>query len=490
MLFRTEASALIGMGHLMRCMSLAKMIKNNFDITFILEHHLPLAEQMIKGEKFNLEYIDKKMNENALYNEAEVVVLDGYNYNEETQKKVKANRKKLVFIDDVHNQHFYADAIINVSDSVSKKDYSVEPYTKLFLGSKYALLRIEFIEAAKKAPREITRVNRVFLSMGGGDSANITLKALKALHTISSLTNIHVVIGAVNPHREELQAHIDNTKGNTKIILHSGLNAAEMISIMNECQVAICPASGTSLEVAAVGSGMISGYTATNQKGILSGLLEHKCAVSVGDLNAITVEELSNNIEQCIKDLSIINAMIKHQKKLVDGLSPLRIVNMFKELEADIEWRTASINDADLYFQWANDDVVRQNSFEQNKISYEEHVKWFKSKLASPDCFFYLFTKNNLPVGQVRIENKKEETVIGVSVDEKFRGKGLGSLMLELASTDFFIKFPQKTISAYIKEDNAASIAIFKKANFENEEKVMVSGAKSIKLRKTSKYEF
>ncbi len=471
-------------------MSLAKMIKNDFDISFLLEEHLPQAEHMMQAEQFNLIYVDKKKNEDAIYGEADIVVLDGYNFKEITQKKIKAQRKKLIFIDDMHNQHFYADVVMNVSDSVSQKEYSAEPYTKLFLGSKYALLRNEFIRAAKKPSREITKVKGVFLSMGGGDSANVALKVLKALHKITSLTHVHVMIGAVNPHQAELQSYAESNKGNTKIFFHKNMSAAEMIALMQECELAICPASGTSVELAAAGIGMISGYTATNQKGILAGLEEHKCLVNVGDLNSITIETLSSKIEKCVNDPAAINAMIKQQRKLIDGHSPLRIKNIFRELESGIEFRKATITDTDLYFQWTNDDTVRQNSYEQNKINYEDHVAWFKNKLSSPDCFFYLFTKNNEPVGQVRIENKKEETVIGVSIDEKFRGKGLGSLMLEIASTDFFIQFPYKTINAYIKEDNAASIAIFKKANFENEEKVMVSGTKSLKLRKINSYEF
>lgn len=155
-----------------------------------------------------------------------------------------------------------------------------------------------------------------------------------------------------------------------------------------------------------------------------------------------------------------------------------------------IEIRTATLEDSDLYYQWANDDLVRMNSYEQNKISYDDHVAWFKRKLQSPDCFFYLFLDENTPVGQVRIENRSDETVIGISIDPNYRGKGLGPIMLEMASEEYFKKFPNAHIYAYIKETNVASYAIFKKANFKKDERVIVNEIKSIKLCKTKNDEF
>ena len=43
--------------------------------------------------------------------------------------------------------------------------------------------------------------------------------------------------------------------------------------------------------------------------------------------------------------------------------------------------RKATIEDMDLLFQWANDPVVRKNSFSTAEISYEEHTKWYHNLL-------------------------------------------------------------------------------------------------------------
>lgn len=152
-----------------------------------------------------------------------------------------------------------------------------------------------------------------------------------------------------------------------------------------------------------------------------------------------------------------------------------------------IDFRKASIEDVGIYYHWANDDLVRKNSYEQQKISFEDHIDWFKKKLSSSDCFFYLFLTDQTPVGQVRIENKTDETVIGISIDSKFRGQGLGARMLEMACKDYLTKFPQTKIFAYIKENNIPSYKIFKEAEFGNDQSIVVDGIKSIKLSKNRK---
>lgn len=123
--------------------------------------------------------------------------------------------------------------------------------------------------------------------------------------------------------------------------------------------------------------------------------------------------------------------------------------------------------DVDLYFNWANDPEVRKFSFQQSLINYEDHVKWFATKLKDPLFKFYLF-KNTMgePVGQVRINTNDEETIIGISIDANHRNLGHGTKMLVQACSNYFNSENEREINAYIKSENAASIFIFKKAGF------------------------
>lgn len=131
-----------------------------------------------------------------------------------------------------------------------------------------------------------------------------------------------------------------------------------------------------------------------------------------------------------------------------------------------LKFRKANISDVDIIFNWANDPVVRKLSYNSEPIEYSKHVEWFNNKLNDNDSVFYVFENNtNEPIGLVRIEKSDNEIIIGVSVDEKQRGKSYASKMLKLAA-DAYQSKNKKDIHAYIKKDNFASIKSFENAGF------------------------
>ncbi len=150
-----------------------------------------------------------------------------------------------------------------------------------------------------------------------------------------------------------------------------------------------------------------------------------------------------------------------------------------------IHFRKAIEKDVDIYYTWANDKVVRENSYNNDEIVYDKHVNWFLSKLKSVDCNFYIFfDDNNHAIGQVRIDKSNNEIVIGISIDEKYRGRSLGTEMLNQATVDYLLNHKNETIVAYVKVENTASVNSFKKAGFKNEKLVVEQGFESYKLYK------
>lgn len=150
-----------------------------------------------------------------------------------------------------------------------------------------------------------------------------------------------------------------------------------------------------------------------------------------------------------------------------------------------LKMRMATLADTDLYYKWANDPLVRNNSYQKEEIDYHQHINWFTRKLNSSDCFFYLFlNEENIPAGQVRIDKTNDEVIIGISIDERFRGKGLGAEMLERSCEDYLSKFPGTEIIAYIKKENTASVNQFSKAGFVNTGETMINECESFRFIK------
>lgn len=151
------------------------------------------------------------------------------------------------------------------------------------------------------------------------------------------------------------------------------------------------------------------------------------------------------------------------------------------KINTTLRIRKPNESDLMLYFDWANDKSVRKNSYQSNKISLEQHSQWFLNKLKDDSCFMYLF-ENHIgnPIGQVRIQKQNEfEAIIGISNDEKHRGKGYATKMLILATRVFLEKNPNYIINAYIKVENTASKKVFQKAGFNLKEMVYYEGFSS-----------
>jgi L-amino acid N-acyltransferase YncA len=85
----------------------------------------------------------------------------------------------------------------------------------------------------------------------------------------------------------------------------------------------------------------------------------------------------------------------------------------------------------------------------------------------------------------VRIEQQTQETIVGISIDEWFRGKALAAQLLKLACADFLRRNKNETIIAYIKESNAGSYKAFIAANFSEINKLEVDGHSSFVMKKT-----
>lgn len=129
--------------------------------------------------------------------------------------------------------------------------------------------------------------------------------------------------------------------------------------------------------------------------------------------------------------------------------------------------RTATIEDMDLLFEWANNPTVRQNSFQTAEIPYAEHQEWYRRLLKREDCRQYIYVCDDEVIGQIRVTVENDAAEIGYSVCEEKRGMGYGQEMLRLLPTCIKRDFPQvKRLTARVKPENTGSQKAFLKAGF------------------------
>ncbi len=196
LLLRADASVAIGTGHVMRCLALAQAWQDaGGKVTFAMaQSTLPIKERVLK-EKFTFVPIAAAPGSaddgNQLLTLARAqrprwIVIDGYQFGEGYQRALKNEGFDVLLIDDNGREGiFAADLVLNQNMHANQgpalyRNQSRETYTTLLLGTKYALLRREFLVAGES--RQIAPVGRkILVSMGGSDPDNATCRVMEAI---------------------------------------------------------------------------------------------------------------------------------------------------------------------------------------------------------------------------------------------------------------------------------------------------------------------
>ena len=460
--FRSDGHSQMGMGHIVRSVALAKMLQPQFNCSFLIKNSGDNVVEYIQKSGFEFSRLPAGMNENteATYltkhylTGKEIVVLDGYQFDLNYQKIIKGSGCKLVCIDDIQHSAFTADAVINHAGGLSSEDFSAEEGTALYLGYQYLLLREPFLSYTKNQP-DIQKKGKeeVFVCLGGADPNNDLISVLKTCDDHPSIKKCNVVLGSAYPHHWRLYDFCQNSE--MEVQLFFNLSAAEMVLLMGQHQTAICSPSTVALEFLCTEGDLFLHQIADNQSQILKSLTQGNLAFPLNQIKTVSDEQKKSAREK--------------RKSLFDGNSDKRIKKIFCRLDNQLQGslRPTSPNDLYLFFEWTNEKMTRQQSFNQQPIPIEDHINWFKRKMASSCCRMYTLEYKKQPVGQVRFELDGTTATINYSIDRHFRGRGMGGYLLEESIRLLQTEEPGiDTIEGFVKENNTASNRIFIQLGF------------------------
>ena len=315
--FRADGSTDIGFGHVVRCLALADMLKDQFECIFatrflnnyIIEEIEKSCFSYIKLKEGHNEHFDQFL---TFINKEDIVVIDNYFFTTDYQKQIKNIECKLICIDDTHDKHFVADLVINHGPGLTENQFSVELYTKLCLGLDYALLRKPFLNVVQ---HKRTEIKKCIVCIGGADKYNITSKILNLLEGNINIETVDVIIGSSFLFKIELENSINCSKKEVK--LYSGLSSDEMLDRMQSADFGIFPASSISLEAISVGLPFMVGYYVENQVELYNNLTKV--------YNVFGLDNLLD-IDQLLMD----DFDISHKFSTID--SSVNLKKVFKEL--------------------------------------------------------------------------------------------------------------------------------------------------------------
>lgn len=168
----------------------------------------------------------------------------------------------------------------------------------------------------------------------------------------------------------------------------------------------------------------------------------------VPDNALITIETVKNNkenLDDFIQDIKIIKSKTNHEFNI----------------------RPANSSDMLNVFNLSNDEEVRKNSFNMDKIELESHKKWYNAKINSSNTIFYIVTDlENKFIGYSRFDNDYGNWTITIHLVPDMRGKGLGSKIIKKVSNKILTNEKINKTQAYVKQNNQASLRAFEKAGY------------------------
>jgi UDP-2,4-diacetamido-2,4,6-trideoxy-beta-L-altropyranose hydrolase len=325
---RADAYAEIGTGHVMRCIALGQgVMERGGEVVFIAHCSSEGLVSRLRSEGFGLHLVSApgSVTESLGLLEKERpdwVVLDGYHFDAGYQKAMKDAGYKLMVIDDyVCLEHYYADILLNQNYGSERLHYNAVPDAKILLGTKYVMLRKEFLKFRDFERKSPDFAKNMLITMGGADPDNNTLKILKAVNLIESPLNVKVVVGAANPHYEVLGQEVEGSSHSFEILR----GVEDMAPLMAWADAAISAGGSTVWELAFMRLPALLCIVADNQVNAVRCLLRDGVFMSFGSLPDLSEMEMAEMVQQLLKDELKRSSMSDKGQEIVDGKGIVRI---------------------------------------------------------------------------------------------------------------------------------------------------------------------
>ncbi len=308
-LIRVDGSATIGLGHIVRCMALADILRPEYDILFVCKVISEKLALELQKEQLPLVKINCNSDLFDLVSINDIVVIDGYDFDVSFQLKIKSFGCKLVCIDDTHHQEYAADLIINHGPSINKDLYKASTYTKFALGHDYLLLRKAFLDQIP-LKRVIESVNNLLVILGGSDIKKLATHLID--HKIYQyFDKVNIVSGASDNSYPLLKSYCEFIPN---INLFSNLSDYELVELSSTCEICICTASGVSYEMACIGIGMVICMVSQNQEHFYNFFVEKQLATGVRYSNLRDIGKVVDSVLSLKNSPSNISIQIENQK--------------------------------------------------------------------------------------------------------------------------------------------------------------------------------
>ena len=341
---RADGNAKIGMGHLMRLMTVAEHFDRHTRVVFLCADEI--SAETVRNHGFearalgtsyqNMEseipVLQKIMAEYAGAADPEengvgraALVVDSY-YVTKTYLERVGEFATVILMDDLQNTVYPVDGIVNYN-CFADEDWYREHYPEgeALIGSAYIPLRKQFQNL--KTP-DGKSIENILITTGGGDVENIGGMILKRLY--SEKLCFHIVLGQFSPGFEAVS---EFAKDKPNIRIHK--NVENMAELMQSCELGITAGGTTVYEMCAAGLPFLCFSYAENQNQLVDYIGRHEIASSCGfyeqgpEKCLKTIEE---KFREALKNPELCKEYILRERKLTDGNGAVRLAGGIEKI--------------------------------------------------------------------------------------------------------------------------------------------------------------
>lgn len=495
--FRADASTEIGIGHVMRCLTLARRLRERGgEVRFIARMlpdtyrdeilafgcsvaMLPESERPAdtSGGPAHARWLGAHWEEDAAqtaaaieaWGGADVLVIDHYGIDSRWEARLRAHAGLICVIDDLADRAHDCDALLDqnfVADPAARYRDLLPASCRTFFGPGHAPLRPEFHAARAHLRQRDGSVQRLFVFYGGADPSNFTGRTLDALAPrLGPSLEADVAVGAINPHVEALRARCADMP---HVRLH--VQPANMAELMAAADLAFGACGTASWERCLLGLPTIAVIFAQNQEAPTQGLVEAGAVESLGHANGVSTEMICTAFDRLAADPARCRAMSSAALALMQADGPA-LDDFLAGLESfefeGVHLRFARTSDAADLLVWRNQPDVRLYSRSHEVICPEEHLRWLSEVIAAPHRHLMIGYRDDRPIGVVRLDVEGDCGEVSIYLTPDARRQNNGSTLLHAQET--WIRAHQPRIVrliAIVLGENAASHNLFLKNGY------------------------
>ena len=335
-LIKVLGSPSIGMGHVIRSLELAEELRRRgVMVAGFLCNANSHSQEKIKDKGFGCisghwaddEVVEEDLVRVIALEEADILILDHPGDFSDLCRALKVAFPHLfvVALDHFALDNEHLDMIVNLFNHNPTLKAPTSERVRYYEGVQYSIIRTGF-DAHIGCEKTIRpRAENVLVSFGGSDPKHNTLMVMEALRgSFPMEVTFHFVLGINFAHQEIVKRKVRQLA----VKSHIYEDVANIEELMHHCDMGLCGAGTTIMEMACLGTPTIVLTQSEDEARFADYFAQHGAVRSLGLADEVPMEKVREAIIELAGDQAVRQRMSIAGKRLIDGRGRERVAEL------------------------------------------------------------------------------------------------------------------------------------------------------------------